>query len=88
MQNLSDDEIPDLLPQQLFPNAAVPTPVQGAPSDDVFGPTPPPPQPQPFPMPNIDNHIPAQMVSCAQFSAREHHGARGRDIHPSNPHLL
>lgn len=76
----------------MFPNAEVQsTPIQGTSSNDVFGPTPlplPPSQPQPFPIPNLDNHIPAQIVSHAQYSTREHCGARGRAVHPLNPRLL
>jgi hypothetical protein len=93
MQNQSDDddEMPELLPQRLFPSTAVSTSVHNASSNDVFGPTPlplPPSQPQPFPMPNLDNHIPAQIVARAQFSTREHRGTRGRAVHPLNPCLL
>lgn len=94
IQNSSDDdEMPEFLPRRLFPNAEVQsTPIYGASSNDIFGPTPLPLpsflEPQPLPIPNFDNHIPAQIVSHARYSTRAHHGTRGRAVHPLNSHLL
>jgi hypothetical protein len=101
MQDQSDDEMPELHPQWLFQDA-IPAAAQleGA-FSYIFSLTPPPmlppsplmppplpmlPQPQLFL--NLNNHIPAQIVSCAWFSTREHCGARGRAVHPLNPHRL